>query len=85
LLFLSSSHQEWDNPRKRKTAHLAIKTNGYARTCFPFGHIAFSATTVVFHSVGAFSFLSFLPLDVLMQCIVSKPIIKFNKVQKKKN
>ena len=51
---------------------------------FPFRAHRFSATTVAFHSVGAFSFLSFLLLDVLMVRIVSNTIIKFNRVQKKK-
>jgi hypothetical protein len=39
---------------------------------FPFRAHRLSATTVVFHSVGAFSFLSFLLLDVLMAVIISK-------------
>ena len=40
-------------PRKRTVAHLVFKTRDLAGTCFPCGHIASSATTVVFHSVGA--------------------------------
>jgi hypothetical protein len=83
LLFLSSSHQEWGNPRKRKTAHLAIKTNGLLK------HVSLSGTSLFqlppwrFTRLAHSAFSGFLLLDVLMAYIVSKTIIKINSPLKK--
>jgi hypothetical protein len=75
--------KDGDLPRKRKTAHLAIKTNGLLK------HVSLSGTSLFqlppwrFTRLAHSAFLSFLLLDVLMPRIVSNPIIKFNRVQKK--
>lgn len=53
LSYLAKIFRKEQNPRKRTVAHLVFKTRDLAGTCFPCGHIASSATTVVFHSVGA--------------------------------
>ena len=52
FVFLPSSRPGGDYPHKRLAAHLAIKTSDL-RNMFPLRAHRLSATTVVFHSVGA--------------------------------